>query len=66
MSRKQRDGQSLRVRNRVKKQKLVKKRKLFSELLAFLFPNGSIFSKEQFHGNIKWKPEQLVIQALVW
>ena len=66
MSRKQRDEQSSRVRKRVKKLKLVEKRKLFNELLAFLFPTGSIFSKEQFHGNIKWKPEQLVIHALIW
>ena len=66
MSRKQRNEQASRVRKRVKKLNLVEKRRLFNELLAVLFPTGSIFSKEQFHGNIKWKPEQLVIQALIW
>jgi Transposase DDE domain len=66
MSRKQRAEQSSRIRKRVKKLKLVEKRRLFNELLALLFPSGSIFSKEQFHGNIKWDPEQLVIQALIW
>jgi hypothetical protein len=25
-----------------------------------------MFSKERFHGNINWEPEQLAIQALIW
>ena len=27
---------------------------------------GALFSKSQFHGNIKWVPERLATQALIW
>jgi hypothetical protein len=39
---------------------------LFSDLMEFVLPEGELFSKEEFHGNIKWVPEQLTAQALIW
>jgi hypothetical protein len=35
-------------------------------LLSWIFPEGELFAKDEFHGNIKWTPEQLLKQALVW
>jgi hypothetical protein len=66
MSRKQRAAQEARVRRRIKKFKEVERRTLFIDILFLVLPSGALFSKEQFHGNIKWEPEQLAIQALIW
>lgn len=38
----------------------------FRDLIDWVLPEGQLFSKEQFHGNIKWVPEQLAAQALIW
>lgn len=66
MSRKKRAEQASRIRKRINKQKQVARRVLFSELVNFALPEAALFSKEQFHGNIKWVPEQLAAQALIW
>jgi len=39
---------------------------LFRDLIDFVIPPSGLFSKEEFHGNIKWVPEQLAVQALIW
>jgi hypothetical protein len=39
---------------------------LFRDLIEFVLPDGELFSKSEFHGNIKWVPEQLAVQALIW
>ncbi len=39
---------------------------LFLELLHWFVPAGELFSKHEFHGNTKWNPEQLAVQALIW
>ena len=39
---------------------------LFRDLVEFVLPEGELFSKGEFHGNIKWVPEQLTVQALIW
>ena len=39
---------------------------LFCDLIEFVLPDGGLFSKGEFHGNIKWVPEQLAAQALIW
>lgn len=66
MSRKKRTQQATAIRKRVSKQKQVTRRALFNELVNFGLPEGSLFSKTQFHGNTKWAPEQLAAQALIW
>jgi hypothetical protein len=66
MSRKQRAKQSARILKRIKRLKQVTRATLFRELIEYALPTGALFSKEQFHGNTKWKPEQLAAQALIW
>lgn len=66
MSRKKRAHQASCIRKRISKQKQVKNRALFSGLVNFVIPIGTLFSKVQFHGNIKWVPEELAAQALIW
>ena len=39
---------------------------VFKSLLEWFVPEGELFSEDGFHGNIKWKPEHLAAQALIW
>jgi hypothetical protein len=48
------------------KQRKQKNKAFFREVLAWFSPKGEFFTKDQFHGNIKWEPEQLVSEALIW
>jgi hypothetical protein len=66
MSRKKRAQQASNIVKRIYKQKEVQTRQLFDKLVNFALPDGALFSKEQFHGNIKWVPEQLAAQGLIW
>ena len=66
MTSKQRAKQQSAIRKRNKIRKGVQKRKLLLNLFDALIASGPIFSKSQFHGNIKWEPEQLATQALIW
>jgi hypothetical protein len=43
-----------------------KNKTLFLELCNWFTPEGELFSKDEFHGNTKWQPEQLATQALIW
>ncbi len=43
-----------------------KNKTCFMALLDWLIPSGELFTKDRFHGNIKWLPEQLVQQAVIW
>ena len=36
------------------------------DLLNWYAPQVGLFAKGEFHGNIKWSPEQLAVEALVW
>jgi hypothetical protein len=38
----------------------------FIAALDWFIPKGELFTKDRFHGNIKWEPEQLAQQALIW
>jgi hypothetical protein len=38
----------------------------FKALLEWLVPEDTLFTEDRFHGNIKWTPEQLVQQAVIW
>lgn len=46
--------------------KIGRNRTLLAEALDWLIPTGVLFTKDQFHGNIKWEPEQLAQQAVIW
>lgn len=39
---------------------------IFRALVDWLIPEKGLFALSQFHGNIKWKPEHLVQQAVIW
>jgi len=43
-----------------------KNKAIFEALLGWLIPEGRLFTKNGFHGNIKWTPEQLAQQAVIW
>jgi hypothetical protein len=58
-------------RSRIEKQKrqavqLRQNKTIFGSLLEWLVPEGELFTEDRFHGNIKWMPEQLAQQALIW
>lgn len=65
MSRKKRELAS-RIDKRKKKLRKVKNQELFLSLVNFVLPEGALFLEGEFHGNIKWVPEQLAAQALIW
>ena len=39
---------------------------IFQALVDWLIPEHGLFINDRFHGNIKWTPEQLAQQALIW
>jgi hypothetical protein len=39
---------------------------LMKALLGWLIPTGELFTKDEFHGNVKWTPEELTRQAVIW
>lgn len=43
-----------------------KNRTALFELLKWFVLVGELFTKDTFHGNTKWKPEQLATQAVIW
>ena len=55
-----------RVSNQCARRKQIPRRQQLRELVNSGIPEGTLFSKEQFHGSIKWIPELLAIQALIW
>jgi len=57
--------------NRIRKQsrrviERVRNKTLFKSLLGWLIPKDVLFTEDRFHGNIKWTPEQLAQEALIW
>ncbi len=48
------------------KQRRVRNDTLFRELLDWFVPQGELFAKDEFHGNVKWNPAQLAAEALIW
>ena len=50
---------------RVERQVQHQNKTAFATQLEFLVPAG-IFAEDRFHGNVKWSPQQLAQQALVW
>ena len=43
-----------------------KQKEVLWELLNWLMMTTSLFAEIQLHGNIKWKPEEVAIEALIW
>ena len=64
MSRRKRSDRSHKRRQREIQRR--KNKSLFQALLGWLIPEHGLFAKDRFHGNIKWRPEQLAQQAMIW
>jgi len=47
-------------------QRRVKNSTLFRELLDWFVPQGELFAKDEFHGNVRWNPDQVAAEALIW
>ena len=43
-----------------------KNKTIFHEVCNWIVPKDELFTEDTFHGNIKWVPEELVTQALIW
>ena len=48
------------------KQPHVRNDTLLRELLYWFVPQGELFAEDEFHGHVKWNPEQVAIDALIW
>ena len=66
MIRRKRANRSAAQNKRAVEQTRCKNKTVFLDLLNWFVPEGKLFSKSEFHGNTKWNPEQLVMQALIW
>ena len=53
-------------RRKPNRQSRRKNKTIFNEVCRWIVPKGELFTKDTFHGNIKWMPEELAIQALIW
>jgi hypothetical protein len=65
MSRRKRSQRSTSKR-RAKENARYENATAFQELVLWAIGDSGIFADHNFHGNIKWRPEQLAAQALVW
>lgn len=66
MNRKRRSNALRRISKRGQKPARWQNKPDLTELLHWVLPEGKVFSKEKFHGNARWSPEQLAAQALIW
>jgi hypothetical protein len=58
----QRKNESQRQREQSRR----KNKTVLKELIDWYIPQGELFVETEFHGNIKWNPQQLVSEALIW
>ena len=66
MIRRKRTKDSRHQNKRQPKQRRVRNDSVFRELLDWFVPQGKLFAKDEFHGNVSWNAEQVAAQALVW
>jgi len=64
MSRRKQSTRSQKQKQRVGQRR--QNKTIFKALLGWLIPLSTLFTKDRFHGNIKWSPEQLAQQAMIW
>lgn len=65
MNRRKQKLEASRAKRKQKRSK-VTNQNLFQSLVNFVVPTGALFLDNEFHGNIKWIPEHLAAQALIW
>jgi len=63
---KKQSNRNQRKNRKRREQQKQKNKAIFREVLDWFVPEGELFAKDSFHGNIKWVPEQLAAEALVW
>ena len=66
MARKKQSNRRRRQNARKNKERKQRNKTIFREVLDWFASRDELFTKNQFHGNIKWEPEQLVAEALIW
>ena len=67
MVRRKREKRARRNENQKRDRKERQRNKtIFRMLVDELIPKDGLFTEYRFHGNIKWTPEQLCQQALIW
>lgn len=66
MSRSKRRLQRLSIRRRHRSSQRQQNASALKGLVEWLIPTGGLFPMIKLHGNTKWKPENLAIQAVVW
>ena len=57
--------QSSRIQKRRREIQRRMNKSVFKALVDWLIPIG-LFTEDRFHGNIKWTPEELAVQAVIW
>jgi hypothetical protein len=55
-----------RRQQRRREQRRYKNKTVLIEMLKCFVLVGELFAEEEFHGNTKWRPEQLAAQAVIW
>jgi len=66
MSRRHQQKQLQRRSKLQREQTRVKNKLLFLELVRWFVVGSELINKDDFHGNVKWDPEELAAQALIW
>lgn len=66
MSRRKRSKQERTYRRKRRDIQRHQNKIIFKALLDWIIPPGELFQKCDIHGNVKWKPEELAIQAIIW
>jgi hypothetical protein len=66
MARKKQSNRTRRRNEQQREQKRHRNKTIFREVLDWFVPEAELFTKDRFHGNIKWVPEQLVAEGLIW
>lgn len=66
MNRRKQRGISAPQCKRQRKQVRGKKRDCLQQCLNWFVPQAELFPQDEFHGNIRWNPVHLVVQALIW
>jgi hypothetical protein len=59
-------AQRLSIQQRLRAKNRPQNAHALRSLVEWLIPTSGLFHKGEFHGNIKWNPESLASQALIW
>ncbi len=66
MARKKQSNRTRRKNEQQHEQQRHQNKTIFREVLDWFVPEDELFTEDRFHGNIKWVPEQLAAEALIW